>query len=134
MNITTKFIVIIAVNLLPAYLIAQRGRGRIYNGKEPDLGPLDLEQCLIGAGLILAGYLVYKVTSDSESGFGITLSIILWIAGLLLNINLIFKPGAKLAAAGTLLPAERGDDVAHRQPPAVLPHHCGFPEKPPGGT
>lgn len=89
MNITTKFIVIIAVNLLPAYLIAQRGRGRIYNGKEPDLGPLDLEQCLIGAGLILAGYLVYKVTSDSESGFGITLSIILWIAGLLLNINLI---------------------------------------------
>jgi hypothetical protein len=32
-----------------------------------------------------------------------------------------------------LLPTERGDDVAHGQPPALLPHHCRLPENHPGG-
>jgi hypothetical protein len=71
-------------------LVAIGQRGRFYSGKEPDLGPIDVEHSLIGAGLMLAGYLVYKISSgEPGSSVGMSISVILWIAGFLFCITLI---------------------------------------------
>lgn len=69
-------------------VIAQRGR--VYYGNEPDLGPIDLEQSLIGMFFMFAGYLVYKLSNgENPSSLGMSLSIILWVTGFFFCITLI---------------------------------------------